>query len=119
MVVEAANAGPNRDTAALITAVESVPVTLQSFAGKNFNMTQFRTRDGGVEIGTVTLDASGNITARSYDPGAIMWTPSNYFNGGAFLPPPRRRTPRGLSSPFSNKMVRAVRSLARKMACGR
>jgi hypothetical protein len=85
MVVEAANAGPNRDTAALITAIESAPVTIQTFAGQNFNMTQFRTRDGGVEVGTVTIDRSGNITARSYDPGAIMWTPPKYFNGGTFL----------------------------------
>lgn len=84
MVVEAANAGPNRDSAALITAIQSVPVTLQTFAAKNFNMTQFRTRDGGVEIGTVTIDASGNITARSYDPGSIMWTQASYFNGGTF-----------------------------------
>ena len=82
MVVEAANAGPNKDTTALITAIESVPVTVQTYAGKQFNMTQFRTMDGGVEIGTVNIDNAFNITARSYDPGAIMWTGSNYFNGG-------------------------------------
>lgn len=85
MVVEAANAGPNQDTAALITAVESVPASIGNFAGQNFNMTQFRTRDGGVEIGTVTIDSLGNITARSYDPGAIMWSGSNYFNGGTMV----------------------------------
>src|SRR5689334_12226768 len=84
LVVEAANAGPNQDSVSLITAVESVPASVHTFAGKNFNYVQFRTRDGGVEIGNVTIDTQGNITARSYDPGGMMWTPSNYFNGGTF-----------------------------------
>ena len=85
MVVEAANAGPNKDTDALITAVESVPVTIQSFAGQKSNYMQFRTRDGGVEFGTVTIARSGDITARSYDPGAIMWPQGGtYFNGSTF-----------------------------------
>ncbi len=84
MVVEAANAGPNRDTATLITAIESVPATVQTFAGQSFNYTQFRHRDGGVEFGSVTIDTQGNITANSWDPGAIMWTGANYFNGSTF-----------------------------------
>ena len=50
LVVEAANAGPNQDTDSLITAFESVPVSIQTFAGSNSNYTQFRTRDGGVEL---------------------------------------------------------------------
>ena len=85
LVVEAANAGPNKDSASLITAVESVPASVNTFAGQNFNYTDFRTRDGGAEIGTVTIDAQGNITARSYDPGSMMWSPSNVFNGGTML----------------------------------
>ena len=97
MVVEAANAGPNRDTTALITAIESVPVSINTFAGQNFNYMQFRTRDGGAEIGTVDIDSSFNMTARSYDPGAIMWTPSNYFNGGTM---PASGTHEDLSGTF-------------------
>jgi hypothetical protein len=85
MVVEAANAGPQKDTVALITAVESVPATVQTFAGKNFNYMQFRHRDGGAEFGNVTIDTHGNITANSYDPGAILWQPGGtYFNGSTF-----------------------------------
>ncbi len=85
MVVQAANAGPNQDTVALITAVASVPVTVETFAAKNFNYFQFRHRDGGAEFGTVTIDAQGNITANSYDPGAILWQPGGtYFNGSTF-----------------------------------
>ncbi len=84
LVIEAANAGPNRDTDALITAVESVPASISAFAGQNFNYIQFRTRDGGVEFGNVTIDGQGNIASRSYDPGAIMWSQGTYFNGGTF-----------------------------------
>jgi hypothetical protein len=84
LVVEAANAGPNKDTVSLITAVESVPASIDSFAGKNYNYTQFRTRDGGVELGSVTIDSSGNITSNSWDPNAIMWSSGTYFNGGTF-----------------------------------
>ena len=84
MVVEAANAGPNRDTDALLTAVDSAPAAISDFAGQSFNMMQFRTRDGGVEAGTVTIESSGNITSRTYDPGAFMWTDAAYFNGGTF-----------------------------------
>jgi len=84
LVVEAANAGPNQDTDSLITAFESVPVSIQTFAGSNSNYTQFRTRDGGVELGSVTIDASGNITSNSWDPNAIMWSQGTYFNGGSF-----------------------------------
>ena len=79
MAIEAANAGPNRDTVALITAIESVPVTIQNFEGRAFNYTQFRTNNGGVEIGTGSMDGNGNTTGSYYDPGAIMWTPPNYF----------------------------------------
>lgn len=84
LVVQAANAGPNRDSSTLITAVESVPATVQSLAGQNFNYTQFRHRDGSVEFGSVSIDAQGNITANSWDPGSIMWSGGTLFNGGTF-----------------------------------
>ena len=84
LVVEAANAGPNKDTDSLITAVESAPISIQTVTGHNYNYTQFRTRDGGVELGSVSIDASGNITSNSWDPNAIMWQSGTYFNGGTF-----------------------------------
>ncbi len=83
MVIEAANAGPNKDTAALITAIESVPITIQTFEGQAFNYTQFRTDNGGVEIGKGSMDGSGNTSGSHYDPGAILWTPLNYFGSGS------------------------------------
>jgi len=83
MMVEAANAGPSKDTAALITAIETAPASINTFAGKNFNYIQFRTSTGGIEIGTVTVDSSGNITHAGYWPFGVL-SPGNSFNGGSF-----------------------------------
>ena len=80
LMVEAANAGPNSDTPALITAVESASSSINTFAGRNFNYLQFRTAAGGMEIGTITIDAQGNIQHDGYWPfGALN---QNLFNGG-------------------------------------
>jgi hypothetical protein len=82
MMIEAANAGPNKDTEALITAVESVPASIDTFAGRNFNYLQFRTAAGGLEVGTITIDALGNIQHDSYSPfGAFS---QSLFSGGSF-----------------------------------
>lgn len=83
LMVEAANAGPNSNSQALITAIESAPASINSFAGKNFNYIQFRTSTGGIEIGTVTVDASGNITHAGFWPFGVF-NPSDMFNSGSF-----------------------------------
>lgn len=82
MMVEAANAGPNQDTAALITAIESVPASVNTFAGKNFNYLDFRTAAGGIELGTITIDAQGNVQHDGYWPYGVF--SQNLFNGGGF-----------------------------------
>lgn len=84
LMVEAANAGPNRDTNSLITAIESVPASISTFAGKNFNYLQFRTAAGGVELGTISIDATGNITHGGYWPFGNLQQPVAAFNGGSF-----------------------------------
>lgn len=68
MEIESAKSGPNEDTPALITAIESVPSTINTFAGHGFNYLQFRTSNGGTEIGTITIDAQGNIAHDGYSP---------------------------------------------------
>jgi hypothetical protein len=84
MMVESAKSGPTHDTVALITAVESAPANIGTFAGRNFNYVQFRTAAGGIEIGTVTVDAQGNIQHDSYWPHGELEQPQNFFNGGTF-----------------------------------
>ncbi|HLV85462.1 MAG TPA: hypothetical protein VKV39_00695 [Candidatus Sulfotelmatobacter sp.] len=83
LMVEAANAGPNRDTAALITAIESAPANINTFAGKNFNYVQMRTTTGGIDIGTITVDAQGNVQHAGYWPFGVIEQQS-MFNSGNF-----------------------------------
>ena len=83
LVVEAANAGPDRDTDALITAIETAPASIQTFAGRNFNYIQFRTSSGGIEIGTVSVDSSGDITHGGYWPFGVV-NQQSMFNSGSF-----------------------------------
>ena len=93
MMIEAANAGPNSDTQALITAVESGPATINTFAGRNFNYLQFRTAFGGMEMGTITIDAQGNVQHNGYWPfGAFT---QNLFNGGSFAASSIQEDPSG------------------------
>jgi hypothetical protein len=82
LMVEAANAGPNRDTPALITAVESAPSSINTFAGRSFNYVQFRTAAGGMEIGTITIDAQGGIQHSGYWPFGVF--SQSLFGGGSF-----------------------------------
>jgi len=84
LVVEAANAGPSRNTPALITAIETAPVSISNFAGHDFNYIQFRTAAGGVEIGTVSIDAQGDLSHNGYWPMALLQGGSEYFSGGTF-----------------------------------
>jgi hypothetical protein len=58
LVIEAANAGPDKNTPALITAVESGPITLSTFANNSYNYINFRTSFGGLSIGSVTIGAT-------------------------------------------------------------
>jgi hypothetical protein len=83
LVIEAANAGPNRDTDAMITAIEKAPASINTFAGRNFNYIQFRTSSGGVELGTVSVDTAGNITHGGYWPFGVV-NQQSLFTSGSF-----------------------------------
>ncbi len=84
MMVEAANAGPLQNTDALITAIESTPSTINTFAGRNFNYMQFRTAAGGLEVGTISITAQASIQHSGYWPFGALAQPPNQFNGGSF-----------------------------------
>ena len=86
LLIEAAKAGPNHDTMALITSVEASPITLSSLEGKQYNYMQFRTTSGGINAGSVAIDAQGNVTTSSYWPyGALgMGGLPDPFNSSSF-----------------------------------
>ncbi|MGA8301212.1 MAG: hypothetical protein WB817_17150 [Terriglobales bacterium] len=83
-LIEADKAGPNQDTLALITAVETTPITLASFEGNRYNYMQFRTSSGGIDAGSVVIDAQANITTSSYWPYGAVQDPSDPFNSSSF-----------------------------------
>jgi hypothetical protein len=68
MLIQAAKTGPNHNTLALVTAVQTSPLTLSTFASHKYNYMQFRTTSGGLDIGSVNVDAQSNITTTSYWP---------------------------------------------------
>jgi hypothetical protein len=84
MAVESAKSGPTHNTPALITAIESVPTSITSLAGQNFNYMQWRTAAGGLEVGTVSIDALGDIQHDSFHPGDVLSQNPSYFGGGTF-----------------------------------
>lgn len=76
MWIEAAKTGPNHDAPALITAVNSTDISLSTFTSNTYNYMQFRTRAGGVQIGSVAIDAQGVASTGTFWPSGL------YFLGG-------------------------------------
>ncbi len=85
LLVEAAKAGPQHNSPALVTAVaKGSGISTTSWANQSFNYMQFRTAAGGLEVGSVVMDAQGDVTHESYWPygSASGGLP---FNAGQFL----------------------------------
>jgi hypothetical protein len=84
MVIQSAKSGPSQNTPALITAVESGPITLSTFQNKSYNYMQMRTNSGGLEVGTVSVGATA-IQNSSYWPyGSVSGGSNSPFNVGSF-----------------------------------
>jgi hypothetical protein len=84
LLVETNKSGPSHNTPALITAIESEPASISTFAGQSFNYMQFRTSSGGMGFGTITVDAQGNIQHDAYWPYGALQQPQDLFEGGTF-----------------------------------
>ena len=78
LLVQAAKAGATRDQLALITAVDRGNISISTWANHAFNYMQFRTAAGGVEVGSISLDAQGNVSVSGY------WPYGSVSQGGAF-----------------------------------
>lgn len=81
LVIQSAKSGPDHATPALITAVESGPISLSTFTNKSYNYMQFRTAAGGLEVGSVTIGATTG-TNSSYWPYGSFDQGSGPFNNG-------------------------------------
>ena len=68
LLIQAAKTGPNADTPALITAVESGQISLATFEAQAYNTMQFRTAAGGLEVGGISVNAQGSGSISSFWP---------------------------------------------------
>jgi hypothetical protein len=85
LLIQAAKTGPNHNTPALITAVESGQISIATWASQQYNYIQFRTAAGGMEIGSVNISAAGDIGITHFWPyGAFNNDPGGPFGGGSF-----------------------------------
>ncbi len=86
LLLQANKAGSEHNTLALVTSVETSSITLASVASQQYNHMQFRTTAGGLSVGSVVIDAQGNVSVSEYWPyGALgMGGPADPFNSGSF-----------------------------------
>lgn len=82
LLIDAQKAGPNQDTPALVTAVESGTISLSTFTNKSYNYIQFRTASGGLEVGSVAFTASSGHNSSYWPYGALNQGSSSPFNTG-------------------------------------
>lgn len=82
LLIEATMAGPGKNTPALITAVESGPISLTTFASHSYNYMQFRTASGGLEVGSVTVGATSGQNSSYWPYGNLNPMQSSPFNNG-------------------------------------
>jgi hypothetical protein len=68
LLIQAAKTGPNMNTPALITAVESGSISMSTFETHAYNYMQFRTAAGGTEVGSVAISAQGIGSISSFWP---------------------------------------------------
>lgn len=74
LVASADNTGPNGNTTSLVTAILKAPISMSWLQNKKFNYVQWRTNDGGMEVGSVSIDGSGNVFHQGYWPYGDLMT---------------------------------------------
>jgi hypothetical protein len=101
LLIQATKTGPNMNSPALITAVESGQISLSSFEGKSYNYMQFRTASGGLEVGSVTISSQaigsnssywpygalnqGNQSGSPFNSGTLDFSQARLDSSGTFL----------------------------------
>jgi hypothetical protein len=82
LLIQAAKAGPTHNTPAVITAVETGPISMSTFSGSSYNYMQFRTAAGGLEVGSVTVGATSGQNSSYWPYGSYNQDSSGPFNNG-------------------------------------
>ncbi len=82
LLIQAAKAGPNHNTPAVITAVETGPISMSTFSGNSYNYMQFRTAAGGLEVGSVTIGTTSGTNSSYWPYGHFNQNSGGAFNSG-------------------------------------
>lgn len=86
LLVDVEKAGPMRDSRALAIGALAQPIALSDLADRSMNMMQFRTSNGGMEVGNLQLTVSAsmlNVALQSYWPlGALSQQNDAFHVGG-------------------------------------
>jgi len=72
-VLDADKSGVGRATPALVVAVPTTTIALSQIAGTSLNYFHLSVTQNGFEIGSLKLDAHGNLTESSYSPYAAIY----------------------------------------------
>jgi hypothetical protein len=79
LVMESDGMGPGGTEKALIVGVEKAPLVNADLAGQGYSMLQFRTHEGGVEVGHVTVASDGDVSVTNYIPAWELYgRPSSF-----------------------------------------
>ena len=81
LLIQAAKAGPDHNTPALITAVETGPITLATMANHSYNYMSFRTAAGGLEVGSVDIGTTAGQNSSYWPYGALSGVRSPFNSG--------------------------------------
>jgi len=83
LILQAAKTGPNHNTPALVTAVQSAPISVATWANRRYNYMQFRTAAGGIEVGSININSLGDVVPSSFWPFGAMNNSGSPFHTGA------------------------------------
>jgi hypothetical protein len=86
LVVDVDKAGPGKDSRALAIGAATQPIALTDLANRKLNMMQFRTKNGGMEVGNVALGTSGKgltVDLQRYWPRGAMGGGDHTFHIGS------------------------------------
>lgn len=84
-VVDVDKAGPNKDSRALAIGAATLPISLADVTNRRLNMMQFRTKNGGMEVGSAILTTQGNgltVDLQAYWPRGAMAVGDHPFHVG-------------------------------------
>jgi hypothetical protein len=82
LLIQSAKSGPDHATPALITAVESGPISMSTFSGNSYNYMSFRTSFGGLEIGSVSIGSTSATNTNYWPYGNTSAGTGGAFGGG-------------------------------------